>query len=242
MGLDTSIEWTNATHNFWYGCKKITDGCKNCYAERDMKRYGRDFTKVTKAKGFNKPLSWKKPQKVFVNSWSDFFIKEADNWRGEAWEIIKKTPHLIYQILTKRPERIIDCLPKDWGDGYSNVWLGITIEHQKYIRRLGLINHIPAKIKFISYEPALGKIDLRIFFRHHWMVDWVISGGESGYNSRPAKMEWFQSIRDQCFEFDVSYFHKQNGGNKKIDGVWGGAEMDGKFYCAIPNERYNVKF
>ena len=145
MGYTTGVQWTNRTHNFWYGCKKVSAGCKFCYAERDMERYGRDFHTVTRAKGFDTPLNWKEPALVFVNSWSDFFISDADEWRNDAWDVIRKTQHLIYQILTKRPENIKDRLPPDWGNGWGNVWLGVSAENQMMAdKRIPILLSIPA--------------------------------------------------------------------------------------------------
>src|SRR3990167_4980051 len=160
MGYTTGVQWTDHTHNFWYGCKKVSAGCKFCYAELEMTRYGREFRIVARAKGFGKPLSWKEPAKVFVNSWSDFFIEEADEWRAEAWEVIRRTPHLIYQILTKRPENIAARLPADWGNGWPNVWLGISAEDQKNAdKRIPVLLNVMARVRFISAEPLLGPID-----------------------------------------------------------------------------------
>ncbi len=157
----TNISWTNYTHNFWYGCKKVSPGCRYCYAEREMKRFGKDFNTVTRAKGFISPLMWKEPSMVFVNSWSDFFIEEADDWRDEAWDIICRTPQLTYQILTKRPENILSRLPDDWGDGYPNVWLGVSAENQENAdKRIPLLIQIPSIVYFVSCEPLLGPIDL----------------------------------------------------------------------------------
>ncbi len=234
MGETTAIEWTDKTHNFWYGCKKVSPGCKYCYAERDMTRFGRDFKTVTRAKGFTTPMKWKDPAKVFVNSLSDFFIEEADDWRADAWEVIKNTPHLDYQVLTKRPENIADRLPDDWGEsGYPNVWLGVSVESQEYTDRIHVLNQIPAVIRFVSYEPALGPLDLLVEFELG-MVDWVISGGESGYKPRPAETEWFRRIQFQCNLYRIPFFHKQNGGRKKINNSWGGRQLHGRTYSAFP--------
>ncbi len=106
MSENTKISWADHTVNFWQGCKKVSSGCKNCYMFRDKKRYGQDASVVVRSKPptFNKPLLWKDPARVFVCSWSDFFIEEADLWREEAYDIMRKTPHLTYLILTKRPE------------------------------------------------------------------------------------------------------------------------------------------
>lgn len=213
MGKNSKIEWTDHTWNCWFGCKEVSPGCKNCYAKRDMNRYGKDFYRVAKAKGFNKPLGWKEPAKVFVCSWSDFFIKDADPWRDEAWEIIRKQQHLTFQILTKRPERIEDCLPKDWGSGYFNVWIGITVENEKVAeQRIPYLLKLSAWNKFVSAEPLLGLIN---FYHSLLDIGWVIVGGESGPAGRVMDPDWARDIRDQCKEFNTPFFMKQMTGNTK---------------------------
>lgn len=237
MGKHSAIEWTDDTWNPWYGCLKVSQGCKQCYMYRDMKRYGGEPDVVKKAsrKTFYAPLKFESGHKVFTCSWSDFFIEHADEWRDEAWQIIKQTPSLTYQILTKRPENILSRLPKDWGEGYENVWLGVSVEDQEHIWRLYLLLHLPAHVHWLSYEPALDSIYLNEAisgFKHK--LDWLVSGGESGSKPRKAEMEWFKSIRDQCRTFGIKYFHKQNGGNRKINGAWGGREIDGETYDEMP--------
>ncbi len=233
MAKNSNIEWTDATWNPWYGCLKVSPGCKQCYMYRDMKRYGRDPFTVTRAKPptFNGPLKWKENKKVFTCSWSDFFIAEADEWRDETWDIIKQTPHLTYQILTKRPENIIDRLPIDWGNGYSNVWIGVSVETQDYLWRVETIENIPAAIRFVSYEPALEYVN---FAPYTDIINWLISGGESGYNSRPAKLEWFMKTRDMCIKNGIPYFHKQHGGSRKVDNAWGGCKLENTVYNNFP--------
>ena len=137
MGENSGIAWTNHTWNPWQGCHKVSAGCENCYMEREKLRYGQDphVVKRSARQTFNLPLRLDSGR-VFTCSWSDFFIAEADEWRPEAWEIIRRTPHLIYQILTKRPERIAQCLPPDWGDGWKNVWGGVTVEAPDYYHRI----------------------------------------------------------------------------------------------------------
>lgn len=185
MTTDSKIQWTNHTWNPWTGCKHVSEGCDNCYMFRDMSRWGRkggNITRTTPAT-FNKPLSYKEPAMVFTCSWSDFFIEQADVWRADAWDIIRRTPHLIYQILTKRPERIKECLPPDWGTGYPNVWLGVTCENQAtYNTRWPILSQIPAFIRFISFEPLLEIIEPNAEYP---MPGWVIIGGESGNGRKP---------------------------------------------------------
>lgn len=216
MGKDSKIQWTDYTWNPFYGCKKVSDGCKFCYMYRDKERYGEDPSVVSKSKTkFYDPLSWNEPAKVFTCSWSDFFIEEADNWRDELWEIIRSTPHLTYQILTKRPERIPNCLPADWGDGYPNVWLGVSVENQSSILRCEILGKIPAAVRFISAEPLLEKVDFEQVF-NLFDFHWVIIGGESGNNTgkyryRKCEIDWIESIVNDCQDFSIPVFVKQLG-------------------------------
>lgn len=233
MGANSKIEWTNDTWNPWQGCHKVSVGCKFCYMYRDKKRYGQDPRTVVRSAipTFNAPLTKLNGPLVFTCSWSDFFIEEADNWRDEAWDIIKRTPHLTYQILTKRPADIKDRLPDDWEKGYRNVWLGVSVENKNSLWRLEALDEIPAAIKFISYEPALEYVD---FTTYTPVINWIISGGESGPEARPAEIEWFKQVRDDCLKNGIAYFHKQHGGTKKIDGVWGGRLLDGMEWNGFP--------
>lgn len=189
MGKQTEIEWCDATWNPWYGCQKVSAGCKLCYAERDMTRYGREFSKVTRAAPatFRAPLRWKEPRRIFTCSWSDFFIAEADPWRAEAWEIIRQTPQHTYLILTKRVDRVCGTgvspvaghgqdgratlLP--WRPGeqpWPHVWLGVSAENQQQAdKRIPLLLSLPRPspvVQFVSYEPALE----RIIWRTEWFT------------------------------------------------------------------------
>jgi protein gp37 len=175
--------------------------------ERDMKRFGKDPNIVQRSKTFYDPLKWAKkwpPEKPFIKvftcSWSDFFIEEADPWRNEAWDIIRLTPNLIYQILTKRPENIRDRLPKDWNDGWPNVWLGVTIENQKSANdRLPIVLNIPAAVRFLSCEPLLEYVDpIRAVRPDEWAWDEV--------NAYPDDCEPEELIEECEAEFDwVNY-------------------------------------
>lgn len=233
MGYRSKIEWTGDTWNPWRGCLKVSTGCKYCYMYRDRKRYGEDPSKVVRSKTtFYDPIKGRYPGPlVFTCSLSDWFIEQADPWRPEAWDIVRRTPHLTYQILTKRPERIADHLPRDWGTGWHNVWLGVSVETQAYTGRMDVLRDIPAALRFVSAEPLLGHIDLDLAG-----FGWVITGGESGTGRdwRPASPDWFRHIRDQCLAAGVAYFHKQNGGNSQVDDSWGGRDLDGRKWDEIP--------
>ncbi len=231
MAETSLIEWTDATWNPWHGCVKVSAGCKHCYMYRDKKRYGQNPRVVTKSKSaFYAPLAWREPRLIFACSWSDWFVREADGWREAAWGVIRESPQHTYQILTKRPERIRDHLPSDWGQGWPNVWLGVSIEAQEQVRRKEILCAVPARLRFISAEPLLGPLDLGRMDRIHW----IITGGESGPKARPMDMSWARSVRDQCLRAGVPYFHKQNGGSARCDGAWGGRLLDGRTWDALP--------
>lgn len=209
MGEKTHITWTESTWNPWQGCHKVSQGCKNCYMFRQKRQFGQEPDVVLRSSDvtFKAPLRWQGPRMIFTCSWSDFFIEEADPWRDEAWDIIRATPRHIYQILTKRPERIAESLPADWGDGWRHVWLGVSVESQEYTHRLDTLAGIPAAIRFVSAEPLLGPLDLRPWLG---VLDWVIVGGESGPDFRPMDMAWARDIRDQATLYGVAFFFKQD--------------------------------
>lgn len=229
MGKESKISWTEATWNPFYGCHKVSSGCKFCYMYRDQERYGQNPKVVIRSKSnFNAPLKWKDPKIIFTCSWSDWFIEEADEWRDELWKIIKATPYHTYQILTKRPERILDHLPSDWNDGYANVWLGISAENDKmFINRMFEFGKVKAKVKFVSAEPLLEEINLNYVIKNQKpdgmdRLDWVIIGAESGngsipndpkakYRYRECEIKWIESMVDQCTETKVPVFVKQLG-------------------------------
>ncbi|MFB3041776.1 MAG: DUF5131 family protein [Candidatus Poribacteria bacterium] len=214
MMENTNITWTDSTVNFWTGCIKYSEGCQFCYMYRDQHRYGKDPTQIVRTKDatFYQAYSWKEPRQIFTCSWSDFFIPEADPWRDDAWEVIRNTAHHQWQILTKRSERIQECLPDDWGTGYENVWLGASIENEKRLYRKEELTSVPAKIHFLSLEPLLAPIpnlDLAD-------IEWIIIGGESGndkgkYRYRPCELQWIADIVSQCRRQGVPVFVKQLG-------------------------------
>lgn len=216
MSQKTNIEWTNSTWNPWHGCTKISSGCKYCYMFRDKERFNLNPKTVIRSKSkFNEPLKWKKPALVFTCSWSDFFIEDADPWRAEAWQIIKDTPHLTYQILTKRPDRILSSLPEDWGKGYENVWLGVSVEdHEAAIERIPALLSVPSNVRFISAEPLLSSIISDRSLPFILQLDWIIIGGESGNSTgkwryRETQIDWIEEIL--ALKTDVPIFVKQFG-------------------------------
>lgn len=232
MAEKSLIEWTDATWNPWHGCEKVSPGCKHCYMYRGKLRYGQNPRTVSRSRTtFQDPLEWREPRHIFACSWSDWFIEEADKWRDEAWDVIRRTPHHTYQILTKRPERIVQNLPHDWYGGWSNVWLGVSIETQDYLFRKETLRSVPSWVRFISAEPLLGPLELGSLEGIHW----VITGGESGPKARPMDLEWVRSIRNQCLSSGVAFFHKQHGGTSMTNGTWGGRLLDGRLWNGMPD-------
>ena len=217
------IQWTDNTVNFWTSCKRVSEGCKFCYMYRLKDQNGQSGSVVTRSSDakFYEALYWKEPTMIFTCSMSDFFIDEADDWREDAWDVIRRTPQHKWQILTKRPERIKECLPADWGDGWDNVWLGTSIETQKYIHRATTLSKIPAKLRFISAEPLLEEIDFLVEDENGVRIidsfNWMILGGESGnefgaYRYRPCEIAWLERIiKDLKENTYVAVFNKQLG-------------------------------
>jgi protein gp37 len=240
MGFSSAIEWTESTWNPWRGCTKISPGCASCYMYRGQARFGRDPSVVIRAQPhtFNAPIRWQRTAVgrglVFTCSWSDWFHPNADAWREEAWNIIRFCPGLTFQILTKRPELIRDRLPKDWGpNGYPNVWLGVSLENSRFFWRIEALLEANARLRFISAEPLLNRVDLKAYLATK-NIGWVIVGGESGgrpkHPPRPMKLEWVQLVRDQCIEAGVPFFFKQWGGRKP----GGPAILDGQIWREVP--------
>lgn len=230
MSEKSNIQWTDATWNIARGCTKIDDDCKFCYMYRDSfnnTRYNPLQVARTKTV-FNLPLRIKEPSKIFTCSLTDFFHKDIDSYRNEAWDIIKQCPQHKFQILTKRPERIMDHVPSDWGQGWDNVWVGTSVGSQNGIQRMVDLAMVDAKIKFLSIEPLHQQVILRDAIvkvtRGEWtetfcvlpVFDWVIVGGESGnetgkYRYRPCELEWFESIVAECKLNSIPVFVKQMG-------------------------------
>lgn len=226
MGEYTGIGWTLHSWNPWRGCKKVSEGCENCYMFTEQYRFKLDPTIVTRTTTWNQPKRWQKAlngtnkkEMVFTCSWSDFFIQDADPWREEAWAVIKSTPNLIYQVLTKRPKLISKRLPADWGEGYPNVALGVSIENAAWNGRADDLRTVPARWRFISAEPLLGSIKGLNLADIHWLI----AGGESGPGFRCMDLDWAREARDMCVEAKVPFFYKQDsdfkpGQNNVLDG------------------------
>ncbi len=236
MGDRTGISWTEHTLNFWKGCTRVSPGCLNCYAEAMMSRVGFDFDTVTVTKTWGDAARWQRAaaiagrhEMVFTCSWSDFFHTDADQWRDGAWKVIRDCPNLIFQILTKRPLRIENHLPSDWGNGYPNVWLGVSIESPQYYWRVDALRTIPARIHFLSAEPLLEPLpDLDLT-----NIQWVIVGGESGNGTKLFRFmphAWATEIRDKCQASGTAFFFKQSAAFRNELGT----KLDGQTYHEYP--------
>lgn len=228
MAENSKIEWTDHTFNPWIGCQNVSPGCDHCYAESLTKRYGwtewgpHGIRKRTSEANWRKPLAWAKEARgtdhrprVFCASLADVFDNRAPGTaREELFGLIRATPELDWLLLTKRPQNIRKMLPADWSDGYPNVWLGTTCEDQeRYNLRWPILRDIPARVRFISYEPAIGPLDIKAVLD---VPDWLICGGESGPGARYMEPAWAERVRDDCTYLGVSFFMKQMTGKKPI--------------------------
>lgn len=199
MGKITNISWTDATWNIARGCTKVDEDCKFCYMYRDSlnsTRYNPLSIEKTKTV-FNMPLKLKEPSKIFTSSLTDVYHPDIDSFRHEMWDIIRKCPHHTFQILTKRPERILAYTPIDILQ-MPNVWFGTSVGSEKGKKRIEHLLNVECKVRFISFEPLYEKIDLSQMSDLN-KIHWAIIGGESGnengkYRYRPCKVDWMESI------------------------------------------------
>ena len=211
--------------NLWHGCHKKSEGCQHCYVYRRDGQHDIDSNEVRKTASFNLPVrrnrqgDWKVPPGTLM--WtcftSDFFIEEADEWRKEAWQMIHRRCDLHFFIVTKRPERILNCLPEDWAGGYGNVTICCTMENQRRAdERLPLFRELPICHKAIICEPLLEAIDFRGGIGP-W-CEQVTVGGESGNDARVCDYDWVLSIREQCVADGVAFHFKQTGASFRKNG------------------------
>jgi protein gp37 len=235
MAENSKIEWTDHTFNPWIGCQKVSPGCDNCYAEALSKRYGwaewgpHGERKRTSQANWKLPLRWAKAARgtgkrprVFCASLADVWDNQVPvEWRRDLFHLIWETPELDWLLLTKRPENIADMLWPAIGEAelwpWPNVWLGTTAEDdERYQRRWNILARIPAKVRFISHEPALGPLGNLRAHPSGKFPDWIIMGGESGPRVRPTEREWIEDMRDACEVADIPFFFKQMTGKQPI--------------------------
>ncbi len=233
----TSIEWTEATWNPLTGCNKISPGCKHCYAERmalrlqamGLDKYRNGFRLTLHPEALDEPLRWKTPRIIFVNSMSDLFHHDVPvSFIQDVFTVMAKAHWHTFQVLTKRSSRLraLDAL-LSWP---PNVWMGVSVENERYVDRIDDLRATGAAIKFLSCEPLLGPLpDLNLDG-----IDWVIVGGESGPGARPMDVHWVRHIRDQCLAAGVPFFFKQWGGTNKKRA---GRMLDGRLWNEMPSLR-----
>lgn len=230
----SKIEWTESTWNPVTGCSKISSGCKNCYAERMAKRlkamgqpnYRHGFELTCHEHVLELPLKWKKPQTVFVNSMSDLFHRKVPKtFIKKVFDVMNRASIHTFQVLTKRADRLAELSDElTWS---KNIWMGVSVENEKYVKRIDALRYTEANVKFISFEPLIGSVG-RVNLKN---IDWAIVGGESGPGARYMDPEWVTDLRDQCVNQKVPFFFKQWGGvNKKKNG----RELDGKYWDQMP--------
>ena len=243
------IEWTDMTWNPVTGCTKVSPGCDHCYM---FKLYPR--LKAMGAPGYktapddvrlmpdrlHAPLSWKKPRYVFVNSMSDVFHPRVSfDYVTEMFAVMREASEKrghIFQVLTKRPGRAVAWWRSSgaqFADGWPpNIWIGTSVESQKYAPRLTVLERLPASVRFVSAEPLLERLDLTEWL-NRGVLQWVIVGGESGPGARPMDIDWARSLRDQCISVDAPFFLKQLGGSRNKRGGEN-ALVDGERWTQMP--------
>lgn len=230
---ETSIEWTDSTWNPVAGCTVLTAGCTNCYAMRMAARLEamgvEKYVGLTRKSGgrakwtgklfldrksLSIPATWSKPRRVFVNSMSDLFHSDVTaEFIAQVWQVMADTPRHTYQILTKRPDRMIEIVPG--LPRLPNVWLGTSVEDARVLNRIEELRQVPATVRFVSFEPLIGSVAAADLTDIHW----AIVGGESGPRARYMDSIWVDEIFDICVQYGVAFFFKQWGGrNKKATG------------------------
>ncbi|WP_248928570.1 DUF5131 family protein [Paenibacillus hamazuiensis] len=231
---ETKIEWTDMTWNPTTGCSKVSDGCKNCYAERLAKRlqamgnprYVNGFEPQEHPGALDLPFTWKRPKKIFVNSMSDLFHEAiSEQFIEKVFDVMNKTPMHTYQILTKRPERAARLANQlTWT---NNIWLGTSVENSRVVGRIDVLRQVPSRIRFLSCEPLIGPLENVNLQDIHW----VIAGGESGPGARPMDAGWVRLLLNECQAAQIPFFFKQWGGVMKHKN---GRLLDGREWNEFP--------
>ena len=240
MSKDSSIEWTESTWNPVTGCTKVSPGCAHCYAETFAERfrgveghpYEMGFDLTLRPERLALPLEWKGPRSIFVNSMSDLFHEDVpEDYVAMVFDTMERASWHTFQVLTKRPERAAALSETlSWPE---NVWLGTSVELQRWTSRLDSLRRTPAAVRFLSCEPLLGPVSLDLT-----SIDWVIVGGESGHRARRMRPAWARALRNQCQEAKVPFFFKQwgafNEGGHRVGKKRAGRELDGRTWDELP--------
>lgn len=233
----SSIEWTEMTWNPVTGCNKVSQGCKFCYAEvmarrlkaMGVEKYRNGFEVTTHPDTLDEPYSWKKSKIVFVNSMSDLFHEKIPiEFIQAVFRVMNDNPQHVFQILTKRAELLLEYDKAGYLQWAHNIWMGVSVEDERVMNRIETLSRTKAHVKFLSCEPLIGPLPGMPLEK----IDWVIVGGESGYNPRPMKPEWVIDIKKQCQKAEVPFFFKQWGGRNKKKA---GRELNGRTYDGMPD-------
>lgn len=245
MSAKSLIEWTDATWNPVSGCSKVSEGCRNCYAEnwanRHMGEFAKDHDRLFSdiklhPEKLDLPMKWTKGRRIFVNSMSDLFHEDVPfDFIREVWLRMQEANHHTFQVLTKRPKRLYEFIHKYAVTiGMGHIWIGVSVENQKAADdRIPILLDIPLCPRFISCEPLLGPVELP-----KGNIHWVIAGGESGHKARPMAFDWAVSLRNQCVKRNIPFFFKQWGEHHpflgKVGKIKAGRELEGCEWNQIP--------
>ena len=237
MSDRSAIEWTEATWNPVTGCSKVSPGCAHCYAETFAERF-RGVPAHPYEQGFDlrlwparleQPLKWKRPRVIFVNSMSDLFHEDIpEEYISAVFEIMRQASWHTFQVLTKRHQRLVELAPS--LPRLPNVWIGVSIENRRFVKRADYLRQVDAAVRFISAEPLLGELEGLDLAG----IDWLIAGGESGPRHRRINADWVRKLRDQCAAEDAAFFFKQWGGRTPKAG---GRILDGRTWDDLPSPR-----
>lgn len=239
MAVSSTIEWTDATWNPTTGCTKVSPGCDHCYAERFAERwrglrgnyFESGFDLTLRANMLHRPEQWRGAKRIFVNSMSDLFHRDIpDEYIDRVFDVMERIDRHVYQILTKRPERMRRYLQRRYlaVPAPAHIWIGVSVESDAYAWRVDMLRECPAAIRFLSMEPLIGPVNaVRLD-----QIAWVIVGGESGPGRRLMEPLWVRDIRDRCCDQGVAFFFKQwhKAGT--------GRELDGRTWDEMP--RYDL--
>jgi protein gp37 len=234
MSHKSAIEWTDATWNPVTGCTQISAGCDHCYALRFAERwrgvpdhpYEQGFDLRLWPERLEMPLHWKHSRCVFVNSMSDLFHRDVpDEFIRQVFDVMVRADWHVFQVLTKRSARLLKLAPTlPWP---NHIWMGVSIELNRFVWRADHLRQVPAQVRFISAEPLLGPLPALNLANIHWLI----TGGESGPDHRSCQKEWVRDLRDRCVSCGIAFFHKQWGGRTPKAG---GRELDGRTWDEMP--------
>ena len=247
MSDRSSIEWTEATWNPVTGCTQVSPGCAHCYAKTFAERfrgvpghpYEHGFDLQLRPDRLEQPLLWKRSRVIFVNSMSDLFHEDVPlTYIRRVFDVMERAQQHTFQVLTKRADRAAALSDElTWP---TNVWMGVSVENQRWATRVDALRLVPGAVRFLSCEPLLGSLTLDLTG-----IDWVIAGGESGHGARPMRLEWARAVRDQCALAGVPFFFKQWGAHdatgRRVGKKAAGRELEGRVWDEFPRTQIRTR-